>query len=494
MRPTTPFLRLSAGRVSVVLVTVTLACVLLQTAMGASWLVLAALCATMALAIGAFTLGGAYSLGAWVLLFYALGNVGVALVAKTFLGQTLDSHLFVPGRSFLVELLSMGGAVFAFLVVHQLHIGHPLLPREQGPERLRWLSWVSLLLGIVFWFVNYLSQRPGSIGFGGVSIFRVLLFMAVIARTASLMEGSGDRRQFDVPLFFIIALCVFLGLLTDRKTWTALPVVSYFVTVLFYKGRLPLRHILVLFIGAFLFVFLVAPAIHAWRYLGQEHMPVGRRVSLMVQGTGQLLEGKALGHYAKLTRSEFRHGYYDYFGGQGKYQMILGRFASVQQIDPVIAAIDHRSRLGLSVISHSLEHLVPRILDPGKPEYVEGYRILLDLGLISRHAGKYPTLPLAGDAYSAFGLAGVLPVAFMTFMALFLVMKAIGWSLYRNVYAIFFFCQFVVFQASEGTLSQYAAEVLRTVPLLLIVFWIARHSYVRPLPSELTITRSLSEK
>ncbi len=46
-----------------------------------------------------------------------------------------------------------------------------------------------------------------------------------------------------------------------------------------------------------------------------------------------------------LDEIQFRNGYYDYFGGNGRGQQILWHFTSVQQIDPVIAEVNRQGQL-----------------------------------------------------------------------------------------------------------------------------------------------------
>lgn len=77
---------------------------LIQLPLGADPVVLAIAMASTGLGLFAFLALGAYNLGAWVALLYTLGNVMVALYAKTALGQPLDSHLSTPVMSFLVLL------------------------------------------------------------------------------------------------------------------------------------------------------------------------------------------------------------------------------------------------------------------------------------------------------------------------------------------------------------------------------------------------------
>jgi len=469
---TRPLLRLRRRRVALYLGMPAVVAIFIQLGIGASpWVVLLA---TVIVTTGllAFLKLGAYNLGSWLALFYVLGNVLVALYAKTLMGQPLNSHLYAPVDSFFVLAVTSSALLLALLLVKDIRLGKPLLASPADQPTLARLSWGSFVLGCVFWFINQHFQGPGGSGFGGIAVFRDLLLMAIIARTAMLLEGSGDRITFDKISVLMIGTGVFLGLLLNSKTQTAYPVVSYFATLLFYRRGLPWRQVLLLAVSAVVFIGFITPMIQAWRYLGQQQMDVPQRITLMTEGVGAVLEGGKLNQFVSLGEIGFSGGYYDYFGGNGRGQQVLGRYASVQQIDPVIAEINKQGPIGGSVIWPALTHLLPRFIYPGKPKYARSYVALVDLGLISPAGGKFPTLPLAGQAYAGYGVAGLLLIPFFTFLAFALVLKKLGWHLYRNVYAIFLFSTFILVYANQGSLGQYAGFILRNVPLFWAVFWL----------------------
>ena len=89
-------LQLSARRMALYLGVPALVALTLQLAMGASFSVV--MLATLIGAAGllAFMSLGAYNAGAWLALFYVLGNVLVAIYAKTLMGQTLEVTCMCP--------------------------------------------------------------------------------------------------------------------------------------------------------------------------------------------------------------------------------------------------------------------------------------------------------------------------------------------------------------------------------------------------------------
>ena len=324
--------------------------VVVQLAWGASVLVVSLGAIVAALGLIAFVSLGAYNAGAWLALFYVSGNVLVALYAKTMMRQPLNSHLYAPVASFAVLTISTAALLAALLLVRRVDIGRPVFRPTTNQRTLTWLSWGSFCLGISFWLLHQHFQDPTSSGFGGFAVFRDLLLMAVIARTALVLETSGYRRTFDVQLALVLSVGVFLGLLTNSKTYAAYPVVSYFATLVFYRRALAIRHLALATVAAGLFIAVLAPLIQGWRYLGEQSLPIAARVSMIDRSFRVSLAGNRLRRYTALADLQFRGGYYDYFGSNGRSQTLLGRYASVQQIDPVIARTNSQGTMGGSAI------------------------------------------------------------------------------------------------------------------------------------------------
>ena len=417
-----------------------------------------------------FAILGAYNLASWVSLFYVLGNVLVALYAKTVFLEPIDSRLYAPMPSFASIAVTCFALTAALVLVNNLKVGRPILPPIRDHRLLFALSWGCFGLGLVFWLVNRLSQDPGGSGFGGVAVLRHLLIMAVIARTAALLEQSLNRRSFDAQLGWIIACSASVGFLDNTKTAAALPVVGHFATILFYRRGIPIRAIAILAIGAALFVLVVTPVIHGLRAMGQKQLPLGERAEFVISNFQSLLSNpEYFIQLEQLAAGQFNRIHYNYFGDHGS-QMILGRYASVQQVDPVIAEVNRLRPLGGEAVWPALGRLVPSFIYPDKPQYTEAFNTLVYYDLVNPDGGKFPTLPLAGQTYAAYGVPGLLIIPFVTFFVFFLVLKKLGWQLHRNIYAIFFFCSFVVVYVNQGSFGQYMGASLRNFPLLAVAF------------------------
>ena len=75
-----------------------------------------------------FAILGAYNLASWVSLFYVLGNVLVALYAKTVFLEPIDSRLYAPMPSFASIAVTCFALTAALVLVNNLKVGRPIYP------------------------------------------------------------------------------------------------------------------------------------------------------------------------------------------------------------------------------------------------------------------------------------------------------------------------------------------------------------------------------
>jgi hypothetical protein len=448
-----------------------IAAILMQAVLGASPLVILLVVLTISLGFIGFALLGAYNNGAWFSLIYIASNELVALYAKTVMAQAITSHLYVPTMSFFVLFITTLELLTALVFIKKINIGRPLTRSTTDTYTLAWISWCSYGFGVLAWFLNQYFQSQNGSGFGGFALLIDLLLMAVIARTAMLICKNKNRRSMDLTLLLMIATSVFLGLLSNSKAFSAFPVISYFATVVFFRRAIPVKQVVMLIVGATFFILILVPLIQAWRYFGQESMPTDQRIQLMLRGVHAVTERGEMDRYVRLSKIQFRNGYYNYYGGNGRDQILIGRYSEVQQIDPIISKVNSLGTLGGHVIWTSLSRLLPSVIYSNKPKYVNSYYIARDLGLILPSGGKYPTVPLAGQAYAGYGMLGVIIIPFVTFLCVFMTMKKIGWNLHQNIFSIFVFCIFVIFLTGPGTVGQFFGAILRSFPEFGIAFY-----------------------
>lgn len=458
-----------------------LACAVIQLALGAGFAALVCCVASGAAGLLAFTVLGARNVGAWIALVYSLGSALIPLYSKSLLWQPIDSNLSEPSASFMLVAIGAWLLLFVLLLVRRLPVGAPVFRPIGDPRTFAFLSWGCFALGtLAFLWNRWIADASTGEVFGGLAIFRDILLMAVIARVALLLSQSEGARSFDLMLGCIITCGVVFGLLDNAKTLAALPVVSYFVAVFALRGSVSKRATLLLVVGAISFSALLAPFVHALRALGQQEMTLTERVDFVWNTASKLIGApERFGELQKLASSQFAGGYYNYFGGGGAGQMLLGRYAAVQQIDPVVAEHVRKGDQGGEAVWPAFARLLPSAFNQDKSADTGlEFSILVQYGLIDPGGGKFPTLPVVGQSLAAFGLPGVFGFSVLAFALMAIVLKKLGWNLGRNLFGIFVVCQFAVVYPAQASFGQYLAYALRFWPTLALVFvlliWSAR--------------------
>lgn len=428
---------------------------------------------------------GLYNAGAWLLMIFVINNSYLALIAKTFLRQPLDSFLFSPIESFLILMVGTFDLLCALLAVNFVRVGKPIFEPLHDPNFLKFLSRGCFFLGTVSWGINNLlytqityQSRIGETAFGGLAVFFALLYMATIARTGALLVHSRGAKSLNLEIVLFILCTVLMGLLDNSKIKAGMPFVAWWMTILFFKNAVSIRQLFGTASAMLIILFILGPSIHLYRAHNILGMPFSQRVEYFVKQIPAVFSQNRTDDF-QLIRQLRSH--YDYFGGER--QMFLGRFASIQQIDPVINVINKIGPQGGQFLWPGILKQIPKLIYPDKPIFPESYRLLASLGLISRAGGVFPTVPLLGQAYATYGLPGVILVPFITFFVFLLLFKKLGWALKGNVFAIFFLVYFVLFFSAQGSFGQYWGAILRNFPVLAIVFIGIKGLYFRVNPS-----------
>lgn len=454
-----------------------------QLMMGANVLMVLTSGVVCVLGFSAIQIYGVYNAGSLLLFLYVANNIWLACYSKILFGQTLGSNLLVPIEAVATILVGTVELFAAFALVNSVPVGRPLLRPRNDPKFLQFLSIACFLIGLLFWALNLFYSRSvglvgvGAQGFGGFAQFNSLFYMGIISGTASVLVRSGGRRSISVMVLAMLMAELLMGLTQDAKTNVALPFVSYLLTTIFYRRVITARQVAFFLIGGILFVFVFAPAVHYYRIAGILGVSLRERITYLEEHGSDLLSLKTLEQYQNeasenLAKSQ---SYYNYFG-EG-HQMLLGRLASIQQIDPIIAETDRQGTLGGSVIWPAFERLLPSFIDAEKPVIIEASQIVSRFGLVRPSYIGFPTVPLVAQAYAGYGTLGLFVFPFFTFFVFLLILKKIGWTLYRNVYGIFFFSSFIFINAAQWSFSQYIGATLRGIPLLAVVLLALEKGY-----------------
>ena len=218
-------------------------------------------------------------------------------------------------------------------------------------------------------FIHFSSDGAGE-SLDGLAIFRFLLLMAVICRTALVVVKSNGRRSLDAVLICMIGTSVLAGLIENQKTLAALPVLSYVAACCFYRRGIPLKVIASLLIGGVIFVVLLAPMVNALRAMGQKELSPKQQIAYVFNNlVGAATDASRRSQFGAIASDRLASDSRNYFGEPGSGQLLVGRYSSIQQIDPVVAAVDHVGVRGGEALWPAFVRLVPSLIYPDKPLY-----------------------------------------------------------------------------------------------------------------------------
>jgi hypothetical protein len=411
--------------------------------------------------------------GTWFLFLFLFGNTLFAVIFKTMFFQPISSYLYTPETSFIVEFFGVLSLSTAVYFSSRINVGKPVLKPEHDPYRLNVIALGSFAIGLLGWIFSGSLGASQAAGMGGFSIFRDAIFMAIICRTALLLERSNTDFPIDIYLVIIFVVVEGLGFLSDTRGYIALPFVYYFATIAFYRKKINIKYLVPILLFGTFFVSFIAPLINVLRSFGQEEASFTQRISLVLGTVENILSGGYVRQVLGKVDTLYGENYYNYFGPNGFGQIVAGRLASIQQIDPIIDGANRHGFFDYPIISNALKLIAPSFLVDKTGINGSPFDITVYYGLQPVWSGnKSPTVPLLGQMYCIYGpIKGILST-FLVFFFTLLGLKKVGWNLDRNVFAIFFFCQFVFPFASQGVFEQYMDFLFRYLPEFVVIFYV----------------------
>ncbi len=155
------------------------------------------------------------------ILFFALvfstRYLGVALLAKTFHGQTLESNLFDPYPTYALTLLLMIIETSVILLARKLDPGTTLLPFPTDLQNLRKLALIAFCIGFVGVVIAGRLKPAEGVASAGIvfnlaSTLSTLCALGFIAEASYSIEKSNGRSLFT-PLLIFMSLFILLAVI-----------------------------------------------------------------------------------------------------------------------------------------------------------------------------------------------------------------------------------------------------------------------------------------
>lgn len=360
---------------------------------------------------GLTTLPGAY------VFFVALLTGIVGIVVKAFIGEPGGSNLLAPAETMGVYVLFMVGVLLAVTAERFLRPRTALLPRYLGVPDLGAAFAGSALVGILGAIQSILlpPPPPGSLGSLFVHLDFFLPF-AIILGTIFVVQRSGGKYSLSILLFLLLLFGTFQGWLGYTKQGMFSPWIAWLIGLVAARYRLKWRDTLLIAMLLLVAVRYAVPWSQAGRnYLVPGAAPItGLPVAVGLAQNFGVLRAAYEGDLAQEPEDEALWKFYSGEVGQ------LGRLTAIAQDDALIALTDKKGNYGYQPMIDALESLVPHFLWKNKPD--AGYG-----NLYGRELGWNPDDTITGlsfgpasDAYHEGGLVGVLVVAPVALLCVFL--------------------------------------------------------------------------
>ena len=421
---------------------------------------------------------GFLNIGAVLIALVGFRYVGFPLFAKLSMGQPLDTYLLDPVGSFGVVLMGGLGYLSAFLAGSGFSVGRPFLKPSASYLILGRISFLAAVVGISANLVVAFRVNEQYSGITVANFFVSFLHLALISGIARAIQKTKGRRSVDAwVLVLLIAEIEFAMVLNSRMALMEI-FLCWVATIVSFKAKIQWRHLSVTVFTIVAMVIFITPVFLYVRVLRDELSWTQRTNATFDTITNWPV---AFDYYMSWRELSARVGWYRSY--YGSVQNVFERMSHVNTVDMLKSGADSTSQLGIKDLQLALKRAMPRILAPKKSVgHSQGSLLYSSIGFLK--SGPYPTAPLIGTGYVAFGWVGAFCYPFLLGLAWIVIVKKMsGWNLQGNIWAVYLLLR-VHNQFVEGSSDSYVMHIMRILPqdfvLLLIVETIARGRFLHP--------------
>lgn len=415
--------------------------------------------ATMLLAMWPMIRFGVMNISVILIILTAFRYVGFPIIAKLFMGQSLDTHLDQPVKAFMAVMVGMLAYVGAVFLANKINIGKPLLKPLNDPRMLRLLSFAAFVVGFAANLDASIHAYIESDDLTISNFFTPFLHLSLISAAASSLLENGRHKVTDSWVLLILAIEIIFAFARNARTPILEAALCLVITAAAFQGQFSKKQI-VGGLAAFLLLVALTPMA-----LYVRHTRVDLTMSERIIASFDALSDWKLAQtdfIDSIEKESLSTGYFMRY-----YDMpnnVFERFSHVNDVDVLISGTDNIRMLGFEVIEQAMERALPRFLAPDKPrDYGEGDWIYCELGVKCLY-GNFLTASMIGVGYVAFGWIGVFFFPFLLGLPVLLIIKkVVGLNLVQNVWAIFVLIT-INNQFVEGGAASYISIILRNIP------------------------------
>jgi hypothetical protein len=291
---------------------------------------------------------------------FSLKYAGVALAAKTFYGQTLESNLYDPYAAFGLTLLFMFVVTAMLIVARALDRGQAFFAFPMDLVSLRRLSVICICIGIAgdLSFSIHLSNADANSPGGAATVlgaaFRNYYYLGLIAEAVYAVTKSGGRSFVTGRLLFLFVIKTVISISFNERGAVAISLIGI-TTVAFLYNMIRVRHVIIGLVACGFFITVFTPIT---LYLRSNRGAVLDEFAELAGDT--VIKAatdpeffKYISHTEKYSAYQNMNALmaYDYYGDRSG---VLDRLSFVALLDAVYNGTRTREPIGMAALNQSL--------------------------------------------------------------------------------------------------------------------------------------------
>ncbi|QBR71358.1 hypothetical protein CU048_08775 [Beijerinckiaceae bacterium] len=409
---------------------------------------------------------------------FSLTYVGIALVTKTFYGQTLDSNLYDPYAAFGLTMLLMVVLTAMLATARYLDRGKSLFSFPIDLRSLRRLSLICIGLGLVGAIVvagNKSTESGGSNAGAAIVLgknFQDLFYLGLIAEVTYAIIKSDGRSfvSFRLGLWLLLETLMVVALNVREVLVSCIIGV---VTAAFLHGMLRFRHLVIGMVGLFFLINVMTP-ITIYLRMSKEGLSITQFVVLAVDTVAKAATDPDFFRMisdsgdAAATQNDNVLVATDYYH---KPANVLGRLSWVALVDAVYNGTRTRVPIGMAALDETLAATAPGFLGYRKSTQGMGDWLSWQTGLSEPGRVYYAIFGLPMEGLASWGLLGMIAYPFLFMLPVLYVCGTLSSFRLTLPLSIFLFTA-IQHSMLESTSETFVAFLTRGVLFLVVIIFI----------------------
>lgn len=416
---------------------------------------------------------------------FSLKYAGIALVIKTFYGQTLESHLYDAYAAYGLTLLVMSLVTAMLFVASALDRGRGIFEFPMDPVSLRRLSVICIGIGIggAIAFTSAFGTTQGGAAVVVGAVLREFFYFGMIAESLYAVAKTGGRSFVTLRLGFFFLIQAIISISMNERGALVTCLIGV-ITVAFLFNMLRIRHVILCISAGYFFIFVFTP-ITLYLRMNRTGLSFGEFTELaentIVRAATDPEFYRMISDIQKYSGLENMTALvpYDYYGIRSD---VLDRLSYVSLMDAVYNGTRTRLPLGMAAIEQTLARAAPGFIsgaskqtinDSGPGDWLSWQTGLSEPGLVS-----FTVYALPMEGLAVWGLMGLIVYPFIFMLPVLYIcgrLSSFRLPLPASIYLFVVTQQFMLDSSSDD----FVLWLTRRLPIDILIL-MALHHVLRP--------------